>query len=164
MFKQFVIGMAAIAAVSLETEKTHSSDITDLAYLMDAEYMMTEADLEKHHHEEQRLRKLNLAIKKMKKSIKNHSTKKVKKEKKPVKKEKVVHRRRSDPSTLHETRKSEHKDWPNHRHHFENNYKGLPAKLEDRASSFKKMMNNWNSNQYAQQESDPTDFARDFGY
>ena len=165
MFKT-AFAMAAVAAVTLDGQST----ISDLAYDIDVQYLQTEMESEKHWAEHARERKLNLAIKKMKKSIKDHDkhhhSHSQKTEKKEVKK--VVYRPHHNkyekvtklPASSHHTRKSEHKDWPSHRHHFTNNYKNLPPKLEDRSSMFKKMMNNWNSNQYAQVDSDASDYMR----
>jgi hypothetical protein len=48
----------------------------------------------------------------------------------------------------HPTRKTEFKNWPQHRHHFENNYKNWPAKNRQRSGLMKKMENNWGTNQY----------------
>jgi len=46
------------------------------------------------------------------------------------------------------TRKSEHKDWPNHRTHFENNYKNWDTKSKARNTERVHHMNNWKSNKY----------------
>jgi len=51
-------------------------------------------------------------------------------------------------ATLHPTRKSEFKNWPDHRIHFENNYENFPAKRAEREDLRIKMMHNWGTNTY----------------
>ena len=45
-------------------------------------------------------------------------------------------------------RRSEHKEWPNHRVHFESNYDNFPSKRNAREEERKEMMNNWKTNKY----------------
>ena len=74
--------------------------------------------------------------------------KKISKSSKPVKAAKKSSGKRHNS----ETRETDNKNWPKHRFHFKNNYKGFPQKRKSRNSARNTMMSNWNTNTYAQKD------------
>ena len=75
--------------------------------------------------------------------------KKVEEKKEEVKKEEVKEEKKDDSRGVDfKTRKSEHKDWPNHRTHFEGNYKDFETKRKAREVERLSNMKNWDTNKY----------------
>lgn len=71
--------------------------------------------------------------------------------KKPVTK-KISKKEKGGKSLNKANRQTDNKNWPKHRFHFKNNYKGFPQKRKGRNSARNTMMSNWNTNTYAQKD------------
>ena len=82
----------------------------------------------------------------MKKPVKKVS----KKASKPVTAKKIT--KTKGKSHNKANRQTDNKDWSQHRYHFTHNYKGYPQKRKGRNSARNTMMNNWNTNTYAQED------------
>ena len=82
----------------------------------------------------------------MKKPVKKAS----KKASKPVTAKKIT--KAKGKSHNKANRQTDNKDWSQHRYHFTHNYKGYPQKRKGRNSARNTMMNNWNTNTYAQED------------